>query len=336
MPEDWRIELEKQSNAALETFVTKNPKFSVNPTQPAYRGGTNFITFGHYDLKPIVFKYFVRNYRWQNEYFCLRYFAKTGYVPRILAVVPEQLIVMTRLLGQGLGQEDLSSQSVQQVSYQIGQALAAFAQTPLPEVESGYSPVSDFKCMEWGTDLREVLKRYLMLCRAVQEVIPTYQTPFFTKSLTLVESQIDVISKQPRILFHEDIRNMIAHRGTFVGFYDLEMCRLGTEAMQLGVAVRLCKKQEWHSYCLDWKRFIDGYQRVIERELAEEDFLSILAMSHFYHHIRVCRWAQWDGDPTQEHHMRASSDYADAHLEDMRAACEVLRDWVNLSRWFPS
>ena len=61
------------------------------------------MTFGHLDLKPVVFKFLVNNYRWQNEYFCLRHFAKTGYVPRILAVVPEQLIVMTRLPGHNFG-----------------------------------------------------------------------------------------------------------------------------------------------------------------------------------------------------------------------------------------
>ncbi|MBC8228105.1 phosphotransferase [bacterium] len=342
MPEDRRIELERQSNAALETFVTKNPKFSIDAAQSQYRGGTNFITFGHYDQQPIVFKYFLHktNYRWQNEYFCLRHFARTGYVPRILAVVPERLIVMTRLPGDNFGGVALTKQlnpdQRKQVGYEIGSALALFAQTPLPAVESGYSPVSDFKCIEWGEDLRELLKRYLLLCRGVQEVIDAYQTPFFTESLMLIESQINVIDKQPHILFHEDVSNLNIYQGVFQGFYDFEMCRLGTAAMQLGVGVGLCSPDWLDDGYLHLGSLLEGYQSTAGRELSCEDYLSILAMSHFYHHIRVCRWGMWDGDPTQEHHMLASSDDAVAHLGGMREACEVLKDWVNLSRWFPS
>jgi len=351
MPEDWRLELERQSNAALETFVTKNPKFSIDATQSQYRGGTNFITFGHYDQQPVVFKFFVRNYRWQNEYFCLRHFAKTGYVPYILAVVPNRLIVMTRLPGHNFGgvalTKQLSPDQRKQVGYEIGQALAVFVQTPLPEAgicfdfnkegeietQRGYSPVSDFKCIEWGEDLREVLKRYLLLCRGVQEVIDAYQTLFYTESLMLVESQIDVIDKQPHILFHEDISNLNIYEGAFQGFYDFEMCRLGTEAMQLGVAVRLCSPDWLDDGWLHWGSLIEGYQSTTGRELGCEDYLSILAMSHFYHHIRVCQWGMWDGGSG---HMRASADDAEVHLGGMREACEILKDWVNLSRWFPS
>ena len=353
MPENRRFALERKSNAALETVITKNPKYSIDAAQSQYRGGTNLVTFGHYDQQPIVFKYFPHktNYRWQNEYFCLRHFAKTGYVPRILAVVPERLIVMTRLPGHNFGgvalTKQLSPEQRKQVGYEIGQALAVFVQTSLPEVKSGYSPVSDFKCIEWGEDLRKVLKRYLLLCQGVQEVIDEYQTPFFTESLMLVESQIDVIDKQPHILFHEDIGNLNIYQGVFQGFYDFEMCslrspttssygRLGTEAMQLGVAIALCSPSWLDDGCLHWGSLLEGYQSTTGRELSCEDYLSILAMSHFYHHIRVCRWGMWDGDPTQEHHMRASADDAEVHLEGMREACEVLKDWVNLRRWFPS
>src|SRR5262245_28144415 len=97
MTSDWRVLLAQQSTAAVAQFVAANPDFSADAHQPDYRGGTNYVTFGRYGQQPIVFKYFVRKERWQNEQFCLQHFASTGYVPLLLASVPDQLLVMTRL-----------------------------------------------------------------------------------------------------------------------------------------------------------------------------------------------------------------------------------------------
>ncbi len=336
MPTDGRAKFERQANSAIRRFVAEHPEFSIDTHQPDYRGGTNYVLLGHLGQQPVIFKYFVTPQRWTNEHFCLRHFAPTGYVPRILTIVPEQLIVMTRLPGQGIGGEDLSPAQVQQVSRQIGQALAVLVQTPLPEVSSGYSPAQDFRLLAWGTTLGDVLKHYLRLCRQVQAAIPAYQTPFYTESLMLVEQQVAAIDQQPRILFHEDVSNLNLDQGVFQGFYDLEMCRLGTEAMQLGVAVELCRPHWLGEAWLDWRHFISGYQSATGRELDQEDFISILAMNHFYHHIRVCRWGEWAGDPAQKHHLHASAHEAEIYLGQMREACYVLRDWIELDKWFPS
>ncbi len=87
------------------------------------------------------------------------------------------------------------------------------------------------------------------------------------------------------MLFHEDIFNMTVRHGEFQGFYDLEMCRQGTESMQLGVVVDLCEKGK-----LDWASIQSGYEAEVGRRLEKPELLSVLAMNHFYHWIRICRW----------------------------------------------
>lgn len=86
--------------------------------------------------------------------------------------------------------------------------------------------------------------------------MPAYQTPFFTESLTFAEQQIRFIDQQPRILFHEDIPNLCIAQGRFQGFYDLEMGRVGTEALQLGVALDLCHNQQSDEEWLVWSSFL--------------------------------------------------------------------------------
>ncbi len=111
----------EQSELLLARFTANNPKFTIDAEQLEGRGGTNFVTLGHYshedgNRQPIVFKYFPRTYRWAQEFFYLRHFAATGYVPKILAHIPKNLIVMERLLGSGLGGDDMSLAQQTQVS----------------------------------------------------------------------------------------------------------------------------------------------------------------------------------------------------------------------------
>ena len=325
-----RALFEQQANAIVAQFVALNPTFRIDAEQPAYRGGTNYITFGRHGDEPVVFKVFVSPARWRNELWCLRHFAQTGYVPHIRAVVPDQMVVITRLPNGDDG--GVASATTERVSYAVGQALGAFAQADLPLVEGGYSPVRDFHLIAWGTNLGAVIDRYLAIGYRAQQAVEAYQTPFFSESLALIASQRDVVAAQPPLLFHEDISNLAVDEGAFQGFYDLEMCRLGTEAMQLGVALGLCAPQNG----FDWSWLRQGYERRTGRSLGADDMTAILAMNHFYHLIRVCRWGNWDGDPAQQEHARESALDAGWHMERMREACVVMQGMLVLDNWFPS
>ena len=283
MSDEKRKAFEHTAHRAIEQFASEHPLYRVDVEQSNYRGGTNYILYGHAAEQPVVFKYFVRPARWQNELYCLRHFQLTGFVPRIFEIVPEQMIVMARLPNEYLVIEDPSSPVVQKLSHEVGLALAALAQFPLPDTLDADSPVLNFSMIDWGNNLADVIQHYLDWGQRAIAETPACQDPYLAHALTLIESQRDHVAGQTHILFHEDISNFAQVEGTFQGFYDLEMCRLGCEAMQLGVALDLCGRGRLH-----WSSLRQGYEQGLGYTLRDDDLQAILPMQHFYHLIRIC------------------------------------------------
>ena len=310
-----------QSDAAIAAFTSGHPECGVDTDQPAYRGGTNRVTFGRVGDRLIVFKYFVTPDRYANELACLRHIGPTGLVPEVLAT-SERLIVMSRLAGTGL--HTVSPPDAPALSEQIGRALGRLGRLALPEpaASSGYSPARDFTAILWGRDVHAALRAYIDRSRNVLDVLPRDLVPFFGASLDLVESHADWVAAQRPILFHEDVHNLTVAGGRFVGFYDLEMCRLGTEAMQLGVALRLCAAGP-----LSWPRLLGGYERQTGRQLDPRDATAALAMHHFYHWIRICRWGLWDGSASAGDYRAAAITYAERHRGEMEFATRLTDGW---------
>jgi hypothetical protein len=328
------------AEAAVAAFVACRPGYTIDADQPAYRGGTNRVTFGARAGAPVVLKHFVQPWRWQNERFCLRHFAATGCVPLILDEAPPRLLVLTRLAGRDLDLTGLGAAGVAGLSREVGRALGRLAGTPLPDPdpppagEGDYDArPQDFDSLPWDQDRPEVVAGYLEPCRRIQRGIPAYRAAFLARSLDLLEAQLAGLPGQRRVLFHEDIANLRTAGARFLGFYDLEMCRLGREAMQLGVALGLCG-----SAGLRWPVLLEGYaaQTAPGRRggppLPEPP--AVLAMHHLYHWQRICRWGEWDGDPAAVALRRASEAGARTHLRAMRAAYRVLRVSPPVAAWF--
>ena len=325
MTDQNRYAFELEAEHVIATFVRENREFTVDRDQPAYRGGTNCIALGSYGPQPVVYKYFRTEDRWRNEWACLAHFEKTGLVPRVL-VTQHRLIVMTRLPGSDLDLTGCSPAEVAELSIRFGAALATLAAMPLPVGNATYSPLSDFRVIHWHTDLRTVLLDYLDIARRAPELIELYRQPFYARSLWLVESQVDTIAGHRQMLFHEDVFNARSEGARFIGFYDLEMCRLGTEYMQLGVATRLCGPQ-----MLSWSHMVGGFEASQGKVFDEEDFTAILAMGHFYSLQRVF-WGKYPLTPAQR--VEAEHD-APGWLADMRHVCAVLKENMDIRRWFP-
>jgi hypothetical protein len=322
-----------EAERVVERYVTEHPGYAIDAEQPEYRGGTNRVILGSHHGQPVVFKYFVTPQRWVNERTCLQHYQSAGIVPRVIDAVPERLLVIERIGGSdGLGGvEDgaLTAGQVQELSRQVGQALGKITGTPLPTSWEGYPPIRDFPGLRWSTRLDEVVQWYLTSSRRVQAAIPAYAEPFCSGSLSLLASQVEGVGRARQILFHEDIWNLRVDGDRFLAFYDLEMCRSGTESMQLGVAVELCGPGR-----LDWAHLQRGYEAEVGLQPAETDLLAVLAMNHFYHWIRACRWGNWDGDPGETEHLRDAARDADHHISRMKAACRVLGEHVDVTPWF--
>jgi hypothetical protein len=324
-----------EAEAAVAAFVAHRPAYAVDATQPAYRGGTNRVTLGTRAGAPVVLKYFVQDRRWRHELACLRHLAPSGLVPRVLEAVPPRLLVLERLPGRDPTPEALRALTPAQtgaLSREVGAALAALVAIPLPagpDPTDGYDLVRDFDPALWGDDLRAVVARILAPCRRLQRTVPAYCDPFFARSLALLEAQLPALDRARRVLFHEDVANLRVAGARFRGFYDLEMCRVGTAAMQLGVALGLCGAGG-----LDWPALAAGYGAATGAVLTPDDALAALAMHHFHHWTRIGWWGRWDGDPTVPARWRAALEAAPARERSMRASCRVLRHLAPVAAWF--
>jgi hypothetical protein len=324
-----------EAEDAVARYVSENPGHAIDPEQPEYRGGTNRVIFGSRNGEPVVYKYFVTAERCATEHACLQHFRSTGVVPRVLDAVSDRLLVLERIGGtDGLGAAEdgsLAPDQVQELSRQVGEALGRLMATPLPAAAKGYCPVRDFRGLRWSPRLDRVVGWYLASSRRVQRAIPQYAAPLCSDSLALLAAQAERIAGERQLLYHEDIWNLRVDGDRFLGFYDLEMCRVGTQSMQLGVAVELCGPGR-----LEWRHLQRGYEVEAGRRLAPADLLAVLAMNHFYHWIRACRWGHWNGDPRDVDHLRAASADAAHHVARMEAACRVLGRHVDVTPWFPT
>lgn len=66
MPQSERDAFVARATIALTEFISHHPDYSIDVDQPVARGGTHLATFGHVGQQPVVFTYFIRNYRWAH------------------------------------------------------------------------------------------------------------------------------------------------------------------------------------------------------------------------------------------------------------------------------
>jgi hypothetical protein len=316
MPMAWSDELRARAVRDLPRLADRHPDLQV-AIDAAYVG-TNWTAFGTLRGSAVVVKHFAQRERWLNEVACLRHLAASGTVPRVLDGDCEPFLVAERLVGEdaaaGYRAAHAAGTGLEALSEAIGAALAAVVMTPLPVSGPGYCPVRDFAVIPWSPDPHAMLVRYLQSCQRIVHVLPSYAAGIFATSLALLSAQLPTIGQRRRCLYHEDISNLTINHGRFSGFFDLEMCRLGTDLMQLGIGLQCCGPGR-----LAWPQFRRAFERGTGQELTCVDLQSAIAMHHFYAWIRICRWGWWDGDPAQVGHRRdAESELAGwrAYLTD--------------------
>ena len=290
-----RAEMERQAWPVVERFVQEHPCYSIDADQSGSQSVTNYIIFGHRHDQPVIFKYFCRDERKQRELFGLRHFAITGLVPQLLDDDGPRLIVVSHIPGAFLPRaedDEAAFRAVDQelMGYTLGVATAKLVNTPLSE-----QMAQEFESRFYdGETLTAYFQGILQASWEIHKRVDCYQGEVFARSLATIEANLPVILAQPRLLYHQDALNMHFVGSRFSGFFDLEMCRVGTEAMQIGSL--------WAIFSLykAWDAFTQGFADGTGRTLSPPAVTAARAFALFMHWRSISDYGDWHGEPLPE------------------------------------
>lgn len=313
-----RAEMERQAVPVIERYVQQHPQYTIDADQAGSQSVTNYVIFGrhiaqsgdrqrgdgqHVDRQPsdeqrVIFKYFCRDERKQRELFGLRHFAATGIVPQLLEDVGPRLIVVSHIEGNFLHGPEVDEAAFQAIDrqtmgYTLGQATAKLVNTPLST-----EAAADFESRFYnGETLPAYFQNILQASKEIHRRVACYQDEIFAHSLATIEASLPTLLAQPRLLYHQDALNMHFVGSRFSGFFDLEMCRVGTEAMQIGSLWRIFTTFG----C--WDAFAQGFSAGTGRALSQQSIAASRAFAHFMLWRSISDYGDWHGEPLAEAEM---------------------------------
>lgn len=285
-----RAKLKTLAFPAVERFITNHPEYTISPNQSGSEGNTNYVIFGQRHQEPIIFKFFCTDERKEREVYALRHFGSTGIVPTLIADVDERLIVQSRIPGGWLPNPDNPAYDRVKPDLagdSLGNATATFLSVPLSEEEAHNFESRFYE----GLTLENYFRTILDASWLIHQRVMAYGSPLFAQSLATIEANLPYILSQKRLIYHQDAMNMHFLESHFAGFFDLEMCRVGTEAMQIGSL--------WYTFALhrNWDSFAEGYATISQKALDENDFSAAHAFAHFMIWRYISRSGRWRAEP---------------------------------------
>ena len=125
----------------------------------------------------------------------------------------------------------------------------------------------------------------------MHETEPEYSGATFADSLSFIDANLPTLLSGPRRLYHQDAGNMLCAGDRLLGFFDLEMCRVGTLAIQIGCLIGRMR----HVDC--WQAFINENMKTIDDPQKREIYTVCCGMAHGLHGLSDChhstfRWIE--------------------------------------------
>lgn len=288
---------------AVRTFVNKHPEYGLSDQALLEQGKTNSVLLGYLGEVSAVFKYYGEEgnhaglpaHRKRREVRALDTFARTGLVPEILNRGTPVLLVLSYVKGQTLEQvvSELWTPTpdfdeIQKVSRTVGEALGrmACASSNLESAQlDDEVSIEDF--LRTTVDSR---KRCLEL--------PSFRDPLFRATLESAELRMPSVLDSPSILSTEDHNpgNCIIKSDGSCAYVDLELWRVGRQALQLGAALDcLCAVP----HRLDWLSLLSAYETATDQNLSAKDIDDAQAMAYLNVWLRFADPSTIDNNPEQ-------------------------------------
>lgn len=288
-----RLAMEEMAYAAVKQFVAGHRGYNIDADQSGSFSTTNYVIFGARGNDQVVYKVFCEDERKAREIYALNHFRGTGIVPYLLDEDGQRLIVESRIPGGWLPMPNTPAYVTtdpQRAGYTLGRAVAALVAVPLSS-----KAAHDFESNFYdGLTLDEYLRSILDAARLIYQNITAYHTPLFADSIASIQAHLPDMLAHRRLLYHQDALNMHFVGSDFAGFFDLEMCRVGTRAMQIGSL--------WNFFAThdNWQAFNKGYATISGQNLNHSDFAAAKAFADFLVWRYISRYGRFRAEPDDD------------------------------------
>ncbi len=293
----------------IEAFA-RAQGYTLDEDQEGSHGNTNYVAFGHKGPRAVVFKYYSEPERRERELYALRHWSRTGVVPEVLDDDGDRLIVQSRITvvpeANGIAPDP------EIIGQTLGVATAELFSVPLragqkEEFESSFYGGQTLECY-----IEEITEASIK----IQQSIPYYSEEVFSDSLDLLTSHIPFLLAPPHRLYHQDALNVGLQSSRFSGFFDLEMCRVGTLPIQIGCLWAIFQQH----HC--WNAFVRGYASATGVQLGDKEREGARAFAHFMVWRYVSDYGQWRGDAREG----IKQGVIEAEAQGYRRQIEEIRD----------
>lgn len=275
----------------VDEFVARHPEYTRDGVEQPQQGATNRVIFARCGDETVVFKVFCESERKERESFAYRHWRGTGLVPELIWDEHPRMIVMQHVPGVPLtASREVDGEAMWgETCRASGSATGALTRVPLSTADR-----TDFESRFYDGlgPLEAYLGRIAELAQGVHSRDPDFRGEFWRDSLEFMQAQLPAIFSQARCLYHQDVGNHHVRHGRFMGFYDLEMCRVGCAAMQLGSSLGLLgvAGEAWEPFCTGWESATGG-------PLLLGDLEAAVAAHHLLCWREITRYLSYDGTP---------------------------------------
>jgi hypothetical protein len=277
------------SLARVDAFIAEHPEYSRKDVPACGQGSTNHVVRARRRDEDVIFKLFCEHERKERESYGLRHWRQTGLIAELLWDDASDMVVMSYVPGIWLVQsrEQEGIDAWRAATRETGSAIARLTTIPLSASER-----SDFQSRFYAKhSFEDYVRQIVRLGRSVQARDPDFRDVYWKQNLDFIEGQIGRMLKEPSVLYHQDCANFHVQGGRFMGFFDVEMCRVGCRSMQLGSALGLTQVGDG-----SWDLFRQGWESVAGK-LTPDDLACAAAGSHLLGWRVITRYLTYDGTP---------------------------------------
>jgi hypothetical protein len=288
MPDEWQT---PDAMAKVDAFLAAHGGYTREGVAQPGQGATNRVMFARRDGRLVVFKVFCTVERKQREGLGLRHWGPTGMVPELIDDAEPRMIVMGHVPGEYLAEVRRAEGDAawREACGDVGRAIGRLTRVPLSAADRAEF---ESRFYEGLGPLEAYLGRIIELGRGVHSRDADFADAFWGRSLAFIQGQLANLFRRPRVLYHQDVGNLHVRSGRFAGFFDLEMCRVGCDMMQLASAIGLVEGEP-----AAWARFREGWQAATGAALTAEDLAAADAGHQLLCWREITRYMSYDGTP---------------------------------------